>query len=117
MCKVSLSLIPVHDTGPAGATPFEFIYGIGTEGISAFEQALFGKTVGDTLSLRVEGNSMSTYFERLLCPLIDALGTNPPFTLNVEIRSVSPVSDRELVRALAQITDGCSGDCGCGCSC
>jgi hypothetical protein len=117
MCKVSLSLVPVQHTVTTSATPFEFIYGIGTEGISAFEQALYGKTAGDRLCVQVEGNTMSAYFERLLCPLMDALTTTPPFTLDIEIRAISPVSDRELVRALAQSTTGCDGDCGCGCHC
>ena len=121
MHKITLSLSASgRDPGIAQAAsnkPFEFIFGIGTEGMSAFEQALNGKSAGEKLSCRVEYHNMHGYFEHLLCPLMDAVEINPPFDLDIEIRSISAVSDRELVQALAQKTGGCDGDCGCGCSC
>ena len=121
MHKISLSLSATgsspDQTRAVSAKPFEFIYGIGTEGMSAFELALHGKSAGEKLSTRVAYHTMHTYFEHLLCPLMEAVQISPPFDLDIEIHSVSPVSDRELVRALAQKSGCCDGDCGCGCSC
>ncbi len=121
MHKISLSLRATpEESSNAQATAaktFEFVFGIGTEGMSAFEQALEGKSEGEKLSVSVGYHNMHTYFEHLLCPLMEAIEINPPFDLDIEIRSVTAVSDRELVKALAQKSGGCDGDCGCGCSC
>ena len=121
MHKISLSLCAIpqapENAQATAARTFEFIFGIGTEGMSAFEQALQGKSKGDKLSVSVGYHNMHAYFEHLLCPLMEAIEINPPFDLEIEIRSVTAVSDRELVKALAQKSGGCEGDCGCGCSC
>ena len=120
MHKITLSLTAAGtDPGKAatGSTrTVAFIFGIGTEGMSAFEQALLGQPVGFKMSIRVEHHTMHTYFEHLLCPVMEGLNSSTPFDLNVEILSVAPVSDREMVQALAQKSGGCGGDCGCGCA-
>ncbi len=94
-----------------------FVYGIGTQGITAFEQQLHGKGPGDTLIMSVDRHNFSVNFEHLGLPLLNAVGTHPPFDLKIEIKSVSAASDLEVVRALAQKGEsgGCGGDCGCGC--
>jgi hypothetical protein len=119
MRKISLALkakdpARLNAPGPGPAT-FEFIFGIGTEGMCAFEQTLFGKTVGQTLTIEVSPHSMQSYFEHLLCPVMESIGQHPPFSLNIEIQAIHTASDRELVKALAQKGGGCEGDCGCGC--
>jgi hypothetical protein len=96
---------------------FNFIYGIGAEGMSAFEQALLGKAAGDVFTLRIEKHALPDFFEHLLCPLMEALSITTPMDLEVRVDAVSPATDREMIRALAEKIGGCAGDCDCGCGC
>ncbi len=117
LSKVTLALIsPPAPNETKGE--FTFIYGIGTQGMTAFEQALHGKQPGDGISRHVDGDNLLAEFEHLAGPLINAVGQPPPFELEIVIRSVVKATDLEVVQALAHKNDagGCAGGCGCGCS-
>lgn len=120
LTKVSLTLAasddaPGHRPPPANIQ-FEFVYGIGTEGLCTFEKELHGVLAGTRMKIRVETKEMQSYFEHLRCPLLDALKIQPPLNLAIEVLSVRPATDRELVHALAnKDSSGCDCDCGCGC--
>ena len=98
-----------------------FLYGIGTGGLTAFEQRLHGKTPGETLKLRIDKNSLRMDFEHLGRQFLDATGAVPPFDLDIEVKAVRRATDLEVVQALARQTEssgfgsGCGGACGCGC--
>ncbi len=116
-CKVQ-----TFDQAPAtfkNEQDFSFISGIGAEGLTPFEMALAGKPLGQCLTLSIGKNQPTAFFEHLWTPLKTVLQTEPPFDLQLEIKSVTAPTDRELVRALAEKAeaDGCScgGGCGCGC--
>ena len=113
--ELNLYLAPeAHENETAASRlDFSFVCGIGTQGLTAFERDLIGKHPGDSISLQVSATRPLDYFEHLLFPLLKAVQTNPPFDLNVIVRGVSRVSDRELVHALAKK----GGDDGCGCGC
>ena len=120
LTKVSLTLAACRDDPgdkpPAANIQFEFVYGIGTGGLSAFEKALYGLLAGARMKIRVETKEMQSYFEHLRCPLSEAVKIRPPLNLAIEVLSVRPATDRELVHALAnRDSGGC--DCGCGCAC
>lgn len=121
LTKVSLKIErDVQNTdseSPSPAIDFEFVYGIATEGLSAFELTLSEKVPGDRVKIHIEPSQARPYFEHLLHPLAAAFKTELPSRLNIEITSVSTVTDRELVRALAEKDEGggCGGGCGCGC--
>jgi hypothetical protein len=120
MTKVSLiiSAFAVHSTdgAPQANIQFEFVYGIGKEGLSAFEKELHGLSVGTRLKIRPAVDEMKSYFEHLRCPLLEAVKIQPPFDLTIDVQSVTPVTNRELVHALAnRDVGGCGCDCGCGC--
>jgi len=122
LTKVSLSLSAADDASGHKLTPadiqFEFIYGIGTEGLSTFEKELHGLLAGARMTIRVETREMESYFEHLRCPLLEAVRIQPPFNLAIEVLSVRPATDRELVQALAnKDSSGCDCDCGCDCGC
>ncbi len=121
MLKIFLSLKITGDEPEAPATPpstsFDFIFGLGTHGLSPFEKALYGKAEGDTLSIRLENHTMQAYFDHLLCPLMEVAAITPPADLEAAIDAVRQVSDRDIVRAMAQKAGGCDGDCDCGCGC
>lgn len=95
--------------------PLEFIFGLGTDGLTPFEYALEGKVIGDKLQYRIERSRIIETFGHLL----PDMGHLPPdaasFYLNVEITDIGEPGQRELVRALAATT-ACGGDCDCGCA-
>ena len=115
--KVTLKLAVSSDTATGEAlssqVDFTFVFGIGTQGLSDFEIELMGKRPGDRMQLQVSSVQMDGYFEHLRRPLLEALKTAPPFDLDLTVREVSPASERELIKALAQ--KGGDGGCGCGC--
>lgn len=120
LTKVTLSLAVFDDLQggrpPQAHTQFEFIYGIGTDGLTTFEKELHGLLPGAGMTIRVESDSISAYFEHLRGPILEAVKTHPPFNLALEVLSATPATDHELVKALAQKdTNGCGCECGCGC--
>lgn len=106
-----------QNSSDAPPTEFEFICGLGIEGLTGFEMDLMEKKPGDRLTLPVDTHKAADYFEHLLTPFMQAVNTCPPFNLFVEVRSVSAVSEKELVHALAHKVDNssCGDDCSCGC--
>lgn len=120
LTKISLAVsahsLEQDDRQVRSGAVFDFVYGIGTEGLSGFETKLHGLAPGARLNIRIMADEAPSYFEHLRCPLLDALKIQPPFDLNIEVRSVAPATNRELVHALAnKDTGGCGCDCGCGC--
>ena len=100
--------------------PFEFIFGIASDGMCPFEYELLHKTVGDRLRLTIPPDAAGQAFAHLHAPLRMALApiaTHAPLQLDIRIAGVREAEPREVVRAMAQAAemDGCGGDCGCGC--
>lgn len=104
------------DNPSESTVDFDFVCGIGAQGLTAFEMDLHGKRPGERLQVHIEAGAMADYFEHLCTPMLEALGTKPPFDLDLTVRTVSRISDRELVYALAR-KGGDGGGCGCGCDC
>lgn len=121
LTKVTLKINTIAKDAPLQTAPleinFDFVYGIATEGLTAFEVTLSDKSPGDRVNIQISPSQAPAYFEHLLSPLAEAFQTELPSHLKVEIASVAPVTDRELVRALADKNEGggCGGNCGCGC--
>ena len=93
---------------------FEFIFGLGTEGLTPFEYELAGKTEGDKIVIELEREKIHDLFQHLykhLCPFPE---TPALFALKAEVVHVAPTETRDVIRALSEIT-GCGSDCSCGC--
>ena len=94
----------------------EFIFGLGTEGLTSFERLLHGKTAGDEIEFNVYKERLRTIFGHLC---VDLSGVEDCQAESLAVRAsvlqVTPASNREVVKAMAAQTscgDGC--DCGCG---
>lgn len=96
---------------------FEFIYGVGTQGITSFEKDLHAKSPGDCLSLRMDNDNLQDHLEHLFCPLMEAIQDPAPVELRMTVKAVTPASNRDLVSAMAKLAGGCDADCDCGCGC
>ena len=100
--------------------PFDFIFGIASDGMCPFEFELLHKTVGDRLHLSVPQTEAPRTFAHLHLPLCTALSLSEmpqAFDLDIIVAAVTDAEPREVVRAMAQVAEaaGCGGNCGCGC--
>ena len=94
---------------------FEFIFGVGVQGLSPFEAALDGKTCGATVFFKTHSREISELFEHLSLPLDEFIHKAPVFYLKAFIDKVAAAEDREIVSAMAGASVCGQGDCGCGC--
>lgn len=92
---------------------FQFIYGVGAEGVCLFEKALFEKQSGEEILLEVVPHQTGEIFGHLKQALINILPMATPFYLKSTITAIETADNRELVKAIAKGTG--SSNCGCGC--
>lgn len=98
---------------------FTFIYGIASNGLCPFEQALLDKKEGEKLKLTVTDSEAHHFFSHLFLPLRQTLGLAimpKILSLQVTISAVGDADNREVVQSLAKAASGCGGSCDCGCS-
>lgn len=94
---------------------FEFIFGVGVQGLSPFEAALDGKTCGESVFFKIHGREISELFEHLSLPLDEFIHKVPVFHLKAFIDKIAAAEDREIVSAMAGASACGQSDCGCGC--
>ncbi len=111
LMKVSLKL---ETAGQTATVPFEFIYGLGVDGVTPFEKALFGKTLGDEVSFDLSPGDFCSTMGHLELPFVKQTGILKPVSFRVTIDAIAKATDHEVVKAMA--AGGSCGDCGCGCS-
>ncbi len=114
--KVSVTVSPEcgNDAVSAESRSFEFIYGIGVEGLTPFESVIAGARTGDTIPIQIGSEDIAALFGHLL-PCGAGFPETPQVTcLNVCIGRISEPTPREVVRAIAG-NASCGSDCGCGC--
>ena len=112
---VSINVAPLSSSEPGfEMQSYEFIYGIGTLGLSPFEKALASQSVGDNVRIDVKAESWSDLFGHLPLPNMKTPPSGQQWEVKVHIHSVSPAGNREVIQALANLT-ACGGGCGCGC--
>lgn len=93
---------------------YEFIFGLGAEGLVPFERALADRRVGEQISLRLDPGGLQAAFEHLPLPGILLPARAAELFLRVTVVAVEPADQREVIRQLAR-RSACGGDCGCGC--
>jgi hypothetical protein len=98
---------------------YEFIFGLGPEGMTPFEYELVGKSVGEEVLIHLKKDNLAMFFEHLNLPLTNVFEANDDVFLKVHIDSVASADNREVVKSLAAMAaHGISGgSCGCGCGC
>ena len=89
---------------------FDFIYGLGSGGLTPFEYTLAELHCGDTVQLHIHTNEIDTYFEHIQLPVFYNVQKLPSFYLNILVHDVRKAEPREVIKAMASIA-------GCGCSC
>lgn len=117
--KVTLAVYT--DRQHSKSVPFEFIYGVGSEGLCPFEVLLADKVEGETLQVDIARPRAEETFGHLFVHLLSALELREvpiAFNLYIEVVRVADPDNREVVRAIARSThfSGCGGSCDCGCA-
>lgn len=110
LMKVTLT---VKNGENASGVPFEFIYGVGPQGITLFEKALFGKKIGDRVQFDLSPVDYRETIGHLELPLLEQTGIRKPVLLQGTIDAIVRATDQEVVKAMA--AGGSCNDCGCGC--
>jgi hypothetical protein len=119
MKKISLSIEAGTSEKNMDLTekPFDlnFIFGVGADGITLFEKALFGKCTGDEIIVEIIPHQINDMLGHLKQAVQNLLPMKTPCFLKACIVSVDTPDQREIVRAIADgvVSGGC--DCGCGC--
>ena len=98
---------------------FSFIFGLAPEGMTPFEYELVDKVEEDEVLLQLNKNTLNSFFEHLTPPIWDLLENRAEVHLKVKIKEIATADNREVVKAMADMTahggGGCDCDCGCGC--
>jgi hypothetical protein len=100
-----------------GPVAFEFIFGLGKQGLTPFEYALAGRVPGQEVMLTVNTNETNRFFEHLIPPVPNRIDSKQHYYLKVRIAEVSEPDSRSVVKAMAALSE-CGGaeSCDCGCS-
>lgn len=100
---------------------YEFVFGIGSSGLTPFEYELADKTTGDDLLLRLRRSEVQGFFEHLYPPVRPLFRDRSELCLKVRITGVDSADSREVIKAMADMTArgggakcNCGGSCGCG---
>ena len=96
---------------------FEFIFGLGPEGMTPFEYELLDKSEGEEVLIHLKKENFSGFFEHLKPPLRDLFDKKDDVFLKVNIVSVAPAENREIVKSMAAIASHGESGCDCGCGC
>lgn len=92
----------------------DFIFGIGSQGLSPFEYGLAGRSVGDEVNLTVRKGEAGKFFEHLVHILPRFSETEEILYLKIGVADIGRAETAEIVRAMATMAS-CDGDCGDGC--
>ncbi|MFH2063734.1 MAG: hypothetical protein ABIK15_00880 [Pseudomonadota bacterium] len=97
---------------------FDFIWGIGLNGLTDFELVLSRKPAGEAVNLALRPEMIHDVFDHLSSHVASLCKPHEDVRLTAWIEKIEPVSNRDVVRAIAGLKEGscgCGGDGGCGC--
>jgi hypothetical protein len=116
--KVHLSIEAGKTLDSMDLTPspirFDFIYGLGTEGLTPFEYELAEKEVGENIFLSVQRGRIPELFGHLWPFLPTLPGDTETLHLKVQLLGLSTADQREVIKALAESAESGGHSCdGC----
>lgn len=106
----TLDLTPNH-------LKIKFIFSLGLEGMTPFEYKLMDKVEGDSVDFFLKKNDLFSFFGHLSPSIINLVDKCDKVYLKATIESITPAKNREIIKAMAEMTahGGAGCDCGCGC--
>ncbi len=114
--KVSLSIKigtqpGKNDLNPKSPT-FEFIFGLGVEGLTPFEFFLSKQFKGNSFSLTLHPNDVCHTFQHTTLPHFDIPESAESVFFTFQVINVEKADSRELIKAMAELSS-CGGSCDC----
>lgn len=106
---------------PLAQNGYEFVFGIGSGGLTPFEYELAEKNAGDHLDFHLRDSEVRVFFEHLYPPMLGVFLDHSELSLSARIISIEKAQNREIIKAMAEMTArsegscSCGGGCGCGC--
>jgi len=100
-----------NDLNPKSST-FEFIFGLGIEGLTPFEFLLSKQSEGDTFSLKVHPHDVCKTFQHIALPAFDFPESIESVFFKFQVIKVEDANSRELIKAMAELSS-CGGSCEC----
>lgn len=94
----------------------EFIFGIGTQGLTQLECVLDGKQSGDQGMIEINKDAMDDIFGHII-PCTNSFPVNAGHLfMHYSIIDITDASSQEIIKSMAKAGgDGCGGGCSCGC--
>ncbi len=90
----------------------KFIYGLGAKGLTPIEFLIADKTVEDEVRLQINVEQIPQVFQHLIPPPIKIPEDVNVLYLKFRVMEIIPTDQREVIKALAEISY-CGDDC-CG---
>lgn len=119
--KITLSFQAGTSPDTMDLTPkyprFEFIFALGQEGMSPFEYELVNKPEGQEVLLHIHKPAFYRFFEHLNPPIWDLFEGREDIYLKSKISAVATADNRDIVKAMAEMTAHGGGECDCSCGC
>jgi len=103
------------DLNPA-ESEFEFIFGIGPDGMCPFEYQLVNRAVGEEIAIHVKKEAIHPLFEHLRLPVMSLFEKHAALYLKITILKIEQPENTEIIKALSALASH-HHDCDCGCSC
>lgn len=114
MKKVVLSISAGSSPEHMDITPqpfdFDFIHGLGIEGLSPFEQLLVDKEIGETVTMSLAVTEQGPFLGNLSFPPLLMPPDAVTLFLQVTVNKVETASGREVIQELAH-NAACGDDC------
>lgn len=118
--KVHLSIRSISGSGQKVVellpVSTELIVGLHPEGLTIFESKLMDKQAGEEFRLHFSRQNRHAMLGHITIPLPPGTNQDDDVEILVKIAKVSQPSNREVVKAMADLAGGgCGSDCDCGC--
>jgi hypothetical protein len=101
----------IMDLTPA-PIPYDFVYGVGTHGLSPFEFELTEKSEGEEILIPVRTGEMADFFCHHFIPQLEIPEGVGVFYLRTLIAGISAADPKEIIKAMAEAAACGSGCCG-----
>ena len=92
--------------------PFDFIFGIGREGLTLFECELVDKRLGDVFHVALERPALREFLQHVILPPLNVAENSDTLYLEFRVIGIGPADQKEVIKALAEIAN-CGEHC-CG---
>lgn len=103
--KIRLSILRDGSLEPF---TFDFIYGIGPNGLTPFEMLLAEKEIGSEIEVHVSAKEFPEIFGHLSFLLQGLSLSRENTTLRFRVEKIEEPRQREIIKAMAEAATGCS---------